>query len=306
VIEATALSKWYGDKRAVDDLSFSVRSGQVTGFLGPNGAGKSTALRLMLGLDSGGGRTTFDARLYRDLPDPSQEVGAMLSTETFHPTRTARNHLRMLAAPGRISDHRVDEVLDLVGLASVALKGPKSFSLGMSQRLGLAVALLGDPKVLILDEPANGLDPQGINWLREFLQSYAADGRTVLVSSHQLAEMAQMADHLIVIGRGRLVADMTTEEFESHWALKSVTVRSPEADRLARMLIGHGATVTAEPDGGLAVSGMGQARIGELAGGAGIILHELSTRLAALEEAFLNATVDVQEHPLGAPVGSPR
>jgi ABC-2 type transport system ATP-binding protein len=306
VIEATALSKWYGDKRAVDDLSFSVRSGQVTGFLGPNGAGKSTALRLMLGLDSGGGRTTFDARLYRDLPDPSQEVGAMLSTETFHPTRTARNHLRMLAAPGRISDHRVDEVLDLVGLSSVARKGPRSFSLGMSQRLGLAVALLGAPKVLILDEPANGLDPQGISWLREFLQSYAADGRTVLVSSHQLAEMAQMADHLIVIGRGRLVADMTTEEFESHWALKSVTVRSPEADRLARMLIGHGATVTAEPDGGLAVSGMGQARIGELAGGAGIILHELSTRLAALEEAFLNATVDVQEHPLGAPVGSPR
>jgi ABC-2 type transport system ATP-binding protein len=301
VIDATALTKRFGGKLAVDDLSFQVRSGQVTGFLGPNGAGKSTALRLMLGLDNGGGHTTFDGRPYRELTDPAREVGAMLEVRAFHPTRTARNHLRMLAAASRIPDRRVDEVLETVGLTSVARKGPKSFSLGMNQRLGLAVALLGDPRVLILDEPANGLDPQGINWLRGFLQSYAAAGRTVLVSSHQLAEMAQMADHLIVIGRGRLIANMSTEQFESHWSLKSVTVRSPQADQLAALLTGHGATVTAGTDGALAVTGMEPAQIGELAGDAGIRLHELATRVAALEEAFLEATADVQEHPLGAP-----
>jgi ABC-2 type transport system ATP-binding protein len=270
----------------------------VTGFLGPNGAGKSTALRLMLGLDQGGGRTTFAGRRYRDLPEPAREVGAMLEAKTFHPTRTARNHLRMLAAPSRIPDRRVDEVLDLVGLASVARKAPKSFSLGMSQRLGLAVALLGDPRVLILDEPANGLDPQGINWLRGFLTSYAAKGRAVLVSSHQLAEMAQMADHLVVIGQGRLISDMTTEEFEARWSLKAVTVRSPEAGRLATLLAEHGATVTSEPDGALAVTGMEPAQVGDLAGSAGIVLHELGTRVAALEEAFLEATEHSQEHPM--------
>jgi len=300
VIEVAGLAKSFGGKVAVDDLSFQVHSGQVTGFLGPNGAGKSTALRLMLGLDQGAGRTTFDGRPYRELAEPAREVGAMLESGAFHPTRTARNHLRMMAAPCGIPDRRVDEVLDVVGLSSVARKGPRSFSLGMSQRLGLAVALLGDPQVLILDEPANGLDPQGISWLRGFLQSYAAAGRTVLVSSHQLAEMAQMADHLVVIGRGRLIADMTTEEFESHWSPKSVSVRSPQADRLAGLLTGHGATVTSEPDGSLSVTGMAQARIGDLAGDAGIRLHELSTRVAALEEAFLEATADVQEHPLVA------
>ena len=224
----------------------------------------------------------------------------MLEAKACHPTRTARNHLRMLAAPGRIPDRRVDEVLEIVGLTSVAKKGPKSFSLGMSQRLGLAVALLGDPRVLILDEPANGLDPQGISWLRGFLQSYATSGRTVLVSSHQLAEMGKLADHLVVIGRGRLIADMSTEEFESHWSLKSVSVRSPEADRLATVLVAHGATVAIGTAGALAVSGMEQARIGDLAGDAGIRLHELATRVAALEEAFLEATADVQEHPLAA------
>jgi ABC-2 type transport system ATP-binding protein len=282
----------------VDDLSFQVHPGQVTGFLGPNGAGKSTALRLMLGLDHGGGRTTFAGKLYRDLSEPAREVGAMLEAKTFHPTRTARNHLRMLAAPSRIPDRRVDEVLDIVGLGSVARKAPKSFSLGMSQRLGLAVALLGDPRVLILDEPANGLDPQGINWLRGFLTSYAAKGRAVLVSSHQLAEMAQMADHLVVIGQGRLISDMTTDEFEARWSLKAVTVRSPEAGRLATVLAAHGAAVTAEPDGALAVTGMEQAQVGDLAGGAGIVLHELGTRVAALEEAFLEATEHAQEHPM--------
>jgi ABC-2 type transport system ATP-binding protein len=302
VIEASALTKRYGDKLAVDDLSFRVRPGQVTGFLGPNGAGKSTTMRLMLGLDYGGGRTTFDGKTYRDLADPAGAVGAVLEAGSFHPTRSARNHLRMLAAPSRISDRRVDEVLALVGLSSVAKKGPKGFSMGMGQRLGLAAALLGDPDVLILDEPANGLDPQGINWLRGFLQAYAASGRTVFVSSHLLAEMAQMADHLVVIGRGRLIADVATAEFVSRSSLNAVTVRSPQADRLAALLREHPAAVTAEPDGALTVTGMEPARIGELAFHAGIMLHELATRVATLEEAFLEATADSQEYQADAPV----
>lgn len=302
MIEASALTKRYGDKLAVDDLSFRVRPGQVTGFLGPNGAGKSTTMRLMLGLDYGGGRTTFDGKIYRDLADPAGAVGAVLEAGSFHPTRSARNHLRMLAAPSRISDRRVDEVLALVGLSSVAKKGPKGFSMGMGQRLGLAAALLGDPDVLILDEPANGLDPQGINWLRGFLQAYAASGRTVFVSSHLLAEMAQMADHLVVIGRGRLIADVATAEFVSRSSLNAVTVRSPQADRLAALLREHPAAVTAEPDGALTVTGMEPARIGELAFHAGIMLHELATRVATLEEAFLEATADSQEYQADAPV----
>ena len=302
MIEASALTKRYGDKLAVDDLSFQVRPGQVTGFLGPNGAGKSTTMRLMLGLDYGGGRTTFDGKTYRDLANPAGAVGAVLEAGSFHPTRSARNHLRMLAAPSRISDRRVDEVLALVGLSSVAKKGPKGFSMGMGQRLGLAAALLGDPDVLILDEPANGLDPQGINWLRGFLQAYAASGRTVFVSSHLLAEMAQMADHLVVIGRGRLIADVATAEFVSRSSLNAVTVRSPQADRLAALLREHPAAVTAEPDGALTVTGMEPARIGELAFHAGIMLHELATRVATLEEAFLEATADSQEYQADAPV----
>ena len=302
MIEASALTKRYGDKLAVDDLSFRVRPGQVTGFLGPNGAGKSTTMRLMLGLDYGGGRTTFDGKTYRDLANPAGAVGAVLEAGSFHPTRSARNHLRMLAAPSRISDRRVDEVLALVGLSSVAKKGPKGFSMGMGQRLGLAAALLGDPDVLILDEPANGLDPQGINWLRGYLQAYAASGRTVFVSSHLLAEMAQMADHLVVIGRGRLIADVATAEFVSRSSLNAVTVRSPQADRLAALLREHPAAVTAEPDGALTVTGMEPARVGELAFHAGIMLHELATRVATLEEAFLEATADSQEYQADAPV----
>jgi ABC-2 type transport system ATP-binding protein len=302
LIRAVGLSKRFGDKLAVDDLTFEVHPGQVTGFLGPNGAGKSTAMRLMLGLDGGAGRTTFDGVLYRELHDPAREVGALLEAKAFHPTRSARNHLRMLAAPSRISNRRVDEVLELVGLTSVAAKGPKSFSLGMSQRLGLAVALLGDPRVLILDEPANGLDPQGINWLRSFLQSYAESGRTVLVSSHQLAEMAQMADHLIVIGRGRLISDLATDEFEARWSIKSVSVRSPQGEELRRLLTGQGATVESQHGDAFAVTGLDQAQIGDLAAGAGIVLHELATRVASLEEAFLEATADAQEHPIRLPL----
>ena len=296
MIEVEGLTKRYGDHLAVDDLSFTVRDGSVTGFLGPNGAGKSTAMRLMLGLDTGGGRATFDGRPYRALAEPLREVGALLEAKAFHPTRSARNHLRMLAAAGRIPDARVDELLALVGLEGVARKKPKGYSLGMAQRLGLAAALLGDPKVLILDEPANGLDPQGITWLRGFLQSYAAAGRAVLVSSHLLSEMALMADHLVVIGQGRLISDAPVADFIARSSLGAVVVRGPEPQRLAALLQQRGATVTPEPDGALAVAGLEQAEVGEAAFAAGLVLHELSSRVATLEQAFLEATADAQDH----------
>jgi len=290
LIEATDLAKRYGRKPAVDGLSFQVRPGQVTGFLGPNGAGKSTTMRLMLGLDHGRGRTTFDGRTYRELAQPLRQVGTVLEAKAFHPTRRARNHLRMLAAAARVPDARVDEVLALVGLADVARKKPKGFSLGMGQRLGLAAALLGDPHTLILDEPANGLDPQGINWLRGFLRSYADSGRTVFVSSHLLAEMALMADHLVVIGRGRLITDEPTARFVERNSRTRVVVRSPQAERLAGLLEAEGAEVERDSDGTLAVTGVERADIGELAFSNAIVLHELSTRRATLEQAFLDAT----------------
>ena len=303
------LTKRYGGRLAVDDLSFTVRDGSVTGFLGPNGAGKSTAMRLMLGLDAGGGTTTFDGRPYRELAEPLREVGALLEAKAFHPTRSARNHLRMLAAAGRVPVARVDEVLALVGLDSVARKKPQGFSLGMAQRLGLAAALLGDPKVLILDEPANGLDPQGITWLRGFLQAYAASGRAVLVSSHLLSEMALMADHLVVIGQGRLISDAPVADFIARSSLSTVVVRGPEPQRLAALLTERGATVVPEEDGALAVSGLEQAEVGEAAFAGGLVLHELQTRVATLEQAFLEATADAQDHqaqPLAGPVPAPR
>jgi ABC-2 type transport system ATP-binding protein len=213
MIECRNLSKGYGGRMAVDRLSFDVRPGAVTGFLGPNGAGKSTTLRLMLDLDRGGGQTTFDGRRFAELVNPAREVGAVLEARDFHPGRTARNHLRMLAAGGGLPPSRVDAVLESVGLTSAADRRTGGFSLGMGQRLGLATALLGDPGTIILDEPGNGLDPQGLRWLRSLLRGFAAEGRTVLVSSHQLAEMAELADDLIVIGRGRLVAQGTVPEF---------------------------------------------------------------------------------------------
>jgi len=297
MIEVTSLSKRYGRTLAVDDLSFQVRPGQVTGFLGPNGAGKSTTMRLMLELDQGSGRTTFDGRTYRELPSASRAVGVLLEARAFHPTRSARNHLRMLAAAaGGIAPRRVDEVLELVGLESVAKKEPKGFSLGMAQRLGLAAALLGEPEVLLLDEPANGLDPHGINWLRGFLKAYAAGGRTVFVASHLLAEMALMADHLVVVGRGRLISDTPTAEFVARSSRTLVVVRSPEAGRLEGLLTQAGATVTVETDGALAVTGVDQPRVAELAFAGGVLLHELTTRVATLEEAFLEATADAQDY----------
>jgi ABC-2 type transport system ATP-binding protein len=252
-------------------------------------------MRLMLGLDHGDGVTRFDGQRYRDIASPMRRVGVLLEAKAFHPTRTARNHLRMLAAANQIPDSRVDEVLALVGLESVARKKPKSFSLGMGQRLGLAAALLGEPDILMLDEPANGLDPQGITWLRDFLKAYAAHGRTVLASSHLLAEMELMADHLIVIGRGRLLADTAIADFVARSSHTSIVVRSPEAARLAELLTARGATVVAEADGRLSLTGPTQEQVGDLAFAERVPLHELTTRTATLEEAFLEATAGAQE-----------
>jgi ABC-2 type transport system ATP-binding protein len=298
VIEARGLSKSYGGKTAVSNLSFDVRPGTVTGFLGPNGSGKSTTMRLMLGLDRGEGTCTFDGRPFVSIAQPMREVGALLEAKPFHPTRTARNHLRMLAAANDIPDGRVDEVLGMVGLADVAGKKPSTFSLGMGQRLGLAAALLGNPHTLILDEPANGLDPQGIQWMRELLKGLAQSGRSVLVSSHLLSEMALMADHLVVIGRGRLIASGPIGDFVKGSTRSSVLVRTPQAGELADLLRGRGEGVTVQPGdqpGVLSVAGLDATAIGDLAFDNGIRLHELANRTATLEEAFLEATGAAQE-----------
>src|SRR5919106_5467142 len=289
MITAHGLRKRYGATVAVDDLSFEVQPGVVTGFLGPNGAGKSTTMRLMLDLDHGDGEARFDGLRFRDIKDPMNDIGAVLEAKAFHPTRTARNHLRMLAAANRIPDSRVDEVLEIVGLSDVKSKKPKGFSLGMAQRLGLAQALLGDPKVLILDEPANGLDPHGIHWLRDVLKSLAAQGRTVFVSSHLLAEMALMADELVVIGRGRMIDSGSVDSFVKKFTETTVLVRTPAADAFAETLRREGTDVEALPDGGLVVSGADASAVGELAHRDGVVLHELATQSASLEQAFISA-----------------
>jgi ABC-2 type transport system ATP-binding protein len=303
VIEARGLSKAYGGKPAVVNLSFRVEPGSVTGFLGPNGSGKSTTMRLMLGLDNGAGTTTFDGRTFRELKEPMREVGALLEAKPFHPTRKARNHLRLLAAPNGIPDSRVDEVMALVGLSSVATNKPKSFSMGMGQRLGIAAALLGDPHTLILDEPSNGLDPQGINWLRKLLKQLASQGRAVFVSSHLLSEMAQLADQLVVIGRGRLITSGPVADFISASARTSIVVRSPDMDRLGPALAERGAYVVTASDGSYAVTGLSQEQVGDAAHEIGARLHELVTRSATLEEAFLEATGMSEEFIGYAPPG---
>jgi ABC-2 type transport system ATP-binding protein len=295
VIQARGLGKAYGGKQAVTDLTFDVRPGSVTGFLGPNGAGKSTTMRLMLGLDHGLGSTTFGGKPFTSLEQPMRHVGALLEAKPFHPTRKARNHLRMLAAANGLPMQRVDEVLEQLGLTAVARKKPKTFSLGMSQRLGLAAALLGDPHTLILDEPANGLDPQGIHWIRELLKSFAASGRSVLVSSHLLSEMALMADQLVVIGRGRLIASGPIEDFVKMSSHNSVLVRSPDAVDLIDVLRERGGQVEMMEAGTLSVVGLDAAAVGDLAFEQGIRVHELSNRVATLEEAFLEATQAAQE-----------
>ena len=305
VIEARGLGKVYAGKPAVEDLTFDVRPGTVTGFLGPNGAGKSTTMRLMLGLDHGAGTTTFDGVPFTSLQRPMTHVGALLEAKPFHPTRKARNHLRMLANANGISTSRVDEVLEELGLTTVARKKPKTFSLGMGQRLGLAAALLGDPHTLILDEPANGLDPQGIHWIRELLKSFAATGRSVFVSSHLLSEMALMADELVVIGRGRLIASGPIEDFVKTSMRNAVIVRSPQVTELVEVLRREGAHVEALQPGSVSVTGLDAQRIGDLAFEGSIRLHELSNRVATLEEAFLEATRGAEEYQAHEPTHGP-
>ena len=300
MIEADGLSKRYGDKLAVDDLSFVVRPGTVTGFLGPNGAGKSTTFRCILGLDRPtAGSVTVNGHAYRDLAAPVHEVGALLEARSVHPGRSARNHLRMLAATHGISRRRVDEVLELVGIDDVADRRVGGFSLGMGQRLGMASALLGDPQVLLLDEPVNGLDPEGIRWIRQLLRGLAGEGRTIFVSSHLMSEMAQTAERVIVIGRGRLIADATIDEIVASASGGRVLVRSPRRDDLARVLADAGLSCHAVDADGLDVIGVGCAAVGDLAFANGIPVHELTAQGATLEEAYMQLTAGDVEFAAG-------
>jgi ABC-2 type transport system ATP-binding protein len=291
VIEATGLTKRYGDVLAVDGLSFRVRPGRVTGFLGPNGAGKSTTMRLVLGLDRpSGGRVRVNGRPYETIRSPCREVGALLDARAFHGGRTAYNHLLGLARSNGIPRPRVDEVLGVVGLESVAGKRTRGFSLGMGQRLGIAAALLGDPEVLILDEPVNGLDTEGIRWMRDLMKGLAAEGRTVFLSSHLMSEMEVTADHLIVMGEGRLIADTTVRGFIEANSQAVTVVRSPQAAELRAVLEARGAHMTVDPEGGWRVSGPDAATIGDIAHAHGIGLHELSPRLSSLEDVYVQLT----------------
>ncbi len=296
MIEVRNLSKSYGATKAVDDLTFSIQPGTVTGFLGPNGAGKSTTMRMILGLDRPtSGSATIDGKRYSQLQQPLREVGALLDAKWVHPNRSAKAHLQWMAASNRISRKRVEEVLALVGLSAVAGKRAGGFSLGMSQRLGIAGALLGDPKVLLFDEPVNGLDPEGIVWIRHFMQGLAREGRTVLVSSHLLSEMAQTADHLIVIGRGRLISNGTTQEFVDHASDSTVRVRSPQLGALRSALTERGLAVREDGADALLVSGSTTAQVGDLAAASNFVLHELSLQRGSLEQAFMQMTSgDVQ------------
>lgn len=297
MIELKGLTKQFGQTVAVQDLSFTVRPGQVTGFLGPNGAGKSTTMRMILGLDRPtSGTALIDGKRYEELERPLTQVGALLDAKWVHPNRSARAHLEWLAASNDLPKSRVEEVLRLVGLSEVASKNAGGFSLGMSQRLGLAGALLGDPKVLLFDEPVNGLDPEGILWIRRFMQRLAAEGRTVLVSSHLLSEMAQTAEHLIVIGRGRLIADTTTKDFIDRASEQSVRVRSPQLDQLRSLLTSHGMTVREEGDAALIVAGVTSDEVGKVAGTNNVTLYELAPQQASLEEAFMRMTGGAVEY----------
>jgi ABC-2 type transport system ATP-binding protein len=319
MIEARDLTKSYGGKVAVDHLSFTVQPGRVTGFLGPNGAGKSTTMRLILGLDRPQtGSATIDGKPYRELTNPLRSVGALLEAKSVHPGRSARNHLLFLAQSQGLPAKRVDEVLDLVGLREVAGKRAGTFSLGMSQRLGIASAMLGDPRYLLLDEPVNGLDPEGVLWIRNLMKFLASEGRTILVSSHLMNEMAVTADHLIVIGRGKLIADSATADVIARSSEQSVRVVTPDAGRLTSLIEAEGGKVspvalsrdpgdTADPAPALIVTGLKAPRIGELAASSSIVLHELSPQLASLEEAFMELTagsLEFGEHGQGAsPLG---
>jgi ABC-2 type transport system ATP-binding protein len=307
LIQARGLSKTFQGKAAVRGLSFDVVPGSVTGFLGPNGAGKSTTMRLMLGLDNGKGVTTYDGKLYRDLKQPMRHVGTVLDAKPFHPTRKAASHLRMLAVSNQIPRGRVDDVINLVGLGDVAMARPKTYSLGMGQRLGLAAALLGDPGTLILDEPANGLDPQGVHWLRGMLKALAAQGRSVFVSSHLLSEMALMADSLVVIGRGSLIASGRTSDFISTSRRNAVLVRVDNPELLARELRIRKAVVVPDQGDRLSITGddVTTDRVGGLAFDLGLRVFELVNREATLEEAFLDATGASEEFRASMGLGGP-
>jgi ABC-2 type transport system ATP-binding protein len=304
MIEAKSLTKHYGEKVAVDPLSFTVRPGVVTGFLGPNGSGKSTTMRMIMGLDAPtAGDVTVKGLHYHDLPWPLHEVGALLEAKAIHPGRSARAHLQMLAEASHIPRARIDEVLDLVGLSAVAGQRAGKFSLGMGQRLGIAAALLGDPEVLLFDEPVNGLDPDGIRWVRNLLKGLAREGRTVFVSSHLMSEMALTADEIIIIGRGRLISQIPIDELLAQSSQRFIRVRSPEIAKLKSALESDGATTVVEEDGSLSVRGVDEVAIGELAARIPVVLHELAPQSASLEEAFMELTEDSVEYH-GAPGGS--
>lgn len=297
MIEATGLTKRYGATLAVDDLSFTVPPGQVTGFLGPNGAGKSTAMRMILGLDAPtSGAVTINGRAYRDHRAPLFAVGALLDARAFHGGRSAYNHLRCLALSNGISRARVDAVLDEVGLRSVERRRAGGFSLGMGQRLGIAAALLGDPRVLLFDEPVNGLDPEGVVWIRNLLRALASEGRTVLLSSHLMSEMTITADRLIIIGRGRLIAETTVADVLSQGSGSYVRVRSPDTEALAALLERQGATVVLQADATMRITGVGTDIIGKIASANGWTLQELSEQQTSLEQVYLELTRDSVDH----------
>ncbi len=307
MIEANGLTKDYGEKRAVDGLTFRVEPGIVTGFLGPNGSGKSTTMRLILGLDRPtAGTVTVNGKLYREFAAPLHEVGALLEARAVHTGRSAFNHLLALAQTHGVPRRRVDELIDRVGLREVAKKRVGQFSLGMGQRLGIAAALLADPQTVILDEPVNGLDPEGIQWIRHMLKELAAEGRTVFVSSHLMSEMALTAEHLIVIGRGRLIADLSVDEFLRRASKNVVRVRSPQATELREAIAGPDVTVTPADDGALDVGGLTAEQIGNTAAAHGFVLHELTPLRASLEEAFMDVTRDDVEFHAVDPGELPR
>jgi ABC-2 type transport system ATP-binding protein len=299
------LTKKYDGTVAIDDLNFDVKPGVVTGFLGPNGSGKSTTMRIILGLDHATkGRATIDGKKYEDLKSPLREVGALLDAKAVHPGRTARNHLRALAVSNRIKKSRIDEVLEFTGIASVADKKVGGYSLGMSQRLGIAAALLGDPQVLLFDEPVNGLDPEGIRWIREFFRSLALEGRTVFVSSHLMSEMALTADQIIVIGRGKLITQGSVDELTAT-AHGTVSVRASNIDLLATALRAKGAAVDLASDSALSVSGLTSDEVGEAAFAAGVAVYELTPQRASLEEVFMDLTAESVEYGGSTPGAYP-
>jgi ABC-2 type transport system ATP-binding protein len=302
MIEVRGLTKRYGDKVAVDGLSFGIEPGKVTGFLGPNGAGKTTTMRLILGLDyPDAGSITIGGKRYRDLDYPMREVGALLDAKAVHGGRSAYNHLLCLAQTNNLPKRRVAEVLELVGMSAVARKRSKGFSLGMSQRLGIAATLLGDPKVVMFDEPVNGLDPEGILWIRNLMKTLAAEGRTVFVSSHLMSEMENTADHLIVVGRGKLIADCTMAEFIARSSGAAVKVRTPSPDALVLAIAAKGGQASADADGTLVVRGLATDQVGDIAFEQGIRVHELTMVRASLEEAFMELTGDSVEYRAEVP-----